>query len=895
MTSSRVSASAPPASSAAPSRSDELRRDVRLLGELLGRVIIEQQGDELFACEEQIRAASQALRDQHASASDRRDLRDLLDALSIEDQGLILRAFSRYFELVNLAEQLHRVRRRRQYEHEGRIPRESLAEAQHILREHDVSDERIAELADDVRVELVLTAHPTESVRRGALAAQQRMAAQLTRLDDVRLSPRERKAVEDALMEEITVLWQTDEVRARRPRVSDEIRHGLWFFERILFDDAPRLLRDVEQLTGDRSLSSDSTPFSFGSWIGGDQDGNPNTGPETITIALAEARRLIIDRYRADIRELARRLSISDGISPPTVALLTSILADEAELPGYAATIGDQNSHEPYRRKLSFMWRRLTNIDQPSPDQPRDAAYGSVDDLIDDVLLIDESLRAGNGERIADGRLATLRRRIALFGFHVAKLDVRMHARDLRIAYQAHRGERDVDDVARRVFATLECVAEQQRGFGGRAAIDTLVISGTESADDVRIALLLSLAAEADLAPVPLLETIDDLRAGPEILTTLLADADFRDLVRRRRGNRIEIMVGYSDSAKDGGYLSAQWHIHQAQRELIRIAESHGVELMIFHGRGGSTGRGGGPTHAAILAQPPGHPPGRLKLTEQGETISFKYGLPRLARRNLEAAVSAALLAAAPNLDDISPRTLDPAHAELMRELADVSEAAWRDLVFRDAAFLPFCRAFTPVDELSLLQIGSRPARRHVADEDWFVSLRAIPWVFSWTQNRSLLPTWYGVGTALADRAASDESLRELRTMYQHWPTFRAMIDNLEMTLAKSSMPIAETYLDLAAHIDDAPRIWKLMQHEHTRAIESVLAIVDERHLLDRQPVLQRSIELRNPYVDPMNLLQVGLLRQYRSLDENNPEKEHVGRVLARSIAGIAGALRNTG
>jgi len=685
------------------------------------------------------------------------------------------------------------------------------------------------------------------------------------------------------LLEEITTLWQTDEVRERRPRVVDEIRHGLWFFERVLLDDAPRVASTLEQLVP--GLAGRSSALAFGSWIGGDQDGNPNTGPDTLLAAVGMARTLATSRYRDEVRELARAMSVSSRLVTPTPELLASIARDEAELPEYATQIAEQNTGEPYRRKLSFMWRRLDLLASADTHAGADASYTNVSELQADLELIDRSLRTGRGERIADGRLAALRRRVSMFGMHVAKLDVRMHARDLHAA-----------EPGGRVHATLAAVAKEQRRHGV-AACDTLVISGTERADDVRRALELAEQEGIDLAPVPLFETIEDLRAAPGIMRELLADPTYAELVRTLRAGRMEVMVGYSDSAKDGGYLAAQWHIHHAQQALAEIARDAGVELMVFHGRGGSAGRGGGPTHAAILAQPPGSPPGRLKLTEQGETISFKYGLRGLARRNLEAAVAGALIAAAPGRLGSAGAAgrIDPAHATAMDALARTAEAAYRDLVQRDAYFVDFFRAFTPVDELALLNVGSRPARRPENDR-YLDGLRAIPWVFSWTQNRCLLPAWYGCGTALAPLVEDGGSgLELLRDMHTTWPAFRVLISNLEMTLAKSSMDIARTYLPLVPVTADRDRIWGLIEAEHARTVEAVLAIVDTDELLDSQPVIKRSIQLRNPYVDPMNLIQVELLTGHRNLDEADPAHADSARLLARSIAGIASALRNTG
>lgn len=857
-------------------RGDELlRRDVRLLGELLGTVIVEQCGEELLEIEERIRLLSRELRTRGADTAERDELAQLVESLDPQQQTYVLRAFAQYFGLVNLAEQVHRIRRRRAREHDGAPPRESLADAVARMREAGLSEEEITSAANDVRVELVLTAHPTESARRGALAAQLRMAELLRRLDEPDLTPTSRAAIDRGLLEEITTLWQTDEVREHRPRVVDEIRHGLWFFERVLLDDAPRVLSSLRALVP--GMDAGHEPLAFGSWIGGDQDGNPNAGPDTARTAIEHARRLVIERYRSEVRDLARAISVSQRLSEIDPALLESIARDERELPAYAAAIGDQNAGEPYRRKLSFMWQRLGIVLDPD-DAAGDAGYADVEAFRADLDLIDGALRAGRGERIADGRLGALRRRVELFGFHLTKLDVRMHARDLV----------EPDE---RIRETLATVQREQEQFG-RTVADTLIISGTASADDVMRAYDAADAAGADMAPVPLFETIEDLVAAPQIVASLLDDERFDRVVRERRGGRLEVMVGYSDSAKDGGYLTAQWHVFTAQHKLAQLARERDVELMVFHGRGGSAGRGGGPTHAAILAQPPSWPPGRLKLTEQGETISFKYGLRGLARRNLEAAVAAALIAAAPGrVPGGATQEIEPAYSVVMSELAATSEATFRALVQHDDGFVPFFRAFTPVDELALLNVGSRPAKRVASEDQYLASLRAIPWVFGWTQNRSLLPSWYGCGAALGPLAAEPDGLRLLRDMYADWPFFRALVSNLEMTLAKSSMEIAQVYLDLVPDTPARTRIWERLREEHAATVEAVLKIVDTPHLLDATPVLQRSIGLRNPYVDPMNLIQVELLAQHRAA----PDDAETARLLARSIAGIAGALRNTG
>ncbi len=814
-TSSAPSASTPSgrgvSDSAAP-----LRRDVRLLGAVLGTVLVEQEGPRLLEVVEQIRQAARRARSAGSVTQIEADLRD-------DEQGLVLRAFGLYFQLANLAEQHHRLRRRREDARGGRVTRESLDEAFGSLAGAGL------ERAADSEIRLVLTAHPTEATRRTILLAQIRIAEELALLDDPRLSAAEVTEVEERLAEEITLLWQTDEVRHDRLRVTDEIRHGLWYFEHSLMDAATALYGEWRE-----RVPGSPPPLRFGSWIGGDLDGNPSAGPASIAEALDRARSLALERYRAEVRALAVAVASARSLVQVSDELAASLARDENELPEYAAEIGARNELEPYRRKLSFMWWRLGND-----------GYAGPEELLADLRLIHDSLVRNKGRRVADGRLARLERMVEIFGFHLARLDVRVHARDLD------------RDRAREAAAAANAAALRH----GPEAIASFIVSGTSSAEDVRRARSLT-----RLAVVPLFETVDDLVAAPAIVDELLAE----------RPEPIEVMVGYSDSGKDSGYVAAQWAIYRAQEELAAVARRHGVELTIFHGRGGSAGRGGGPTHAAIASQPAGAPPGRLKLTEQGETVSFKYSLEGLAHRNLEAALAGTLLATFPERLPAPPTDADRV---LLEQLATTSRRAYRSFVWESDAFAPFFRAFTPVDELALLEIASRPARRP-GDADYLASLRAIPWVFAWTQNRVLLPAWFGAGAAFA--SVGSDALADL---YERLPFFRALIDNLEMTLAKSSLPIARGYLPLVS--DAAP--FAAIEAEHERAVAGVLGAIGEERLLERQPALERSIELRNPYVDPMNALQVELLRRHRAGDET------ARLPLMRSIAGIAAALRNTG
>jgi phosphoenolpyruvate carboxylase len=827
----------------------DLRRDVRMLGDALGTVLVEQCGEELLEVVERLRKLSQRAR-RSGAVDDRESLVAAVRALGESDRANALRAFALYFQLVNIAEQHHRVRRLRD--------RPPDAETLDGVDRAVPDEHRRLEAASRADLRLVLTAHPTEAVRRTVLQAQYRIAGLLRRLDE---HGGDRRAIEPALLEHVTILWQTDEVRSIRPAVADEVRQALWVFERSLIDAAGGLADDwAGRYDGARF------PLRFGSWIGGDQDGHPEVGPAEFRDALERARQLLLRRYRDELRELARSLGMSDTLGGAAPELIASIRRDEHVLPWVAEEVGERNATEPYRRKLTAMHRRIDN-ELTGRDEP---GYGSPEEFREDLELLDRSLRAHRGARIANGRLSSLRRRFDVFGLHLARIDVRVHTARLHTP----------DD---RLIGTLEAVATARKRFGAESC-GRLVISGVESADDVRAALDVASGAGVPVEVVPIFESIGALQAAPAIVGELMDDASYR----RSVGEEAAVMVGYSDSGKDGGFLTAQWEIHQAQIGLAEVARAAGVGVRIFHGRGGSVGRGGGPTFEAILAQPPGHPPGHVEITEQGETITFKYMPPGLARRNLESALSATLLAAADRL-----RRHD-AHAGLMDAMSARAHDAYRALVWDDPAFPAFLHRFTPLDELVLVNIGSRPARRPQSGES-LQGLRAIPWVFAWTQTRALIPAWFGVGAALSVAGEGSDELEQLRAAYREWPFVRMLVDNVEMALAKSAMEISRLYLDLCADLPDAERLYGIIEREHDAARDGVLRVVESDGLLERHRVLRRSIELRNPYVDPINAIQVELLRTWRSPDARDEEREAVRRPLARSIAGVAAALRNTG
>ena len=777
--------------------------------------------------------------------------RAAIEVLALDDLTLLVRALGHELHLANLAEQVHRLRRRRQRDDGTPLP-ESVADAVARLREGGVADTEIVRAArDDVHLELVLTAHPTEAARRTFLQSQLHLAELLHELDAPYLSATRRSDIASAIAEEATILWLSDDVRSIRPTVDDEIRQGLWFFEKSL-------LRAAAELAGEwhRNLPGTPPPLAFRTWIGGDQDGNPNAGPDDVVRALARSRSLLVAHYRNEVRELSRALGLSVALAGVSDALAASIEADERELPWVHADVGVRNATEPYRRKLTAIWRRLDN-ELAGRDEP---VYADAGQLQRDLELIDASLRANHGGRIADGRLAALRRTVEIFGLHLARLDLRMHVADVRAGAPRAR-----DTIA---------------AASGQAAIDRLIISGASSFDDIAVAH--ELVAGTGLAVTPLFETLRDLAEAPAIVDRALTAG----LLPRPRAT---VMVGYSDAAKDAGFLTAQWAIHEAQRQIADVARRQGAEIVIFHGRGGSTGRGGAPTFDAILARPPGRPPGRLQITDQGETIAFKYLLPGLALRNLEAASAATLLSAFPDVAGSAPSADG---AALMEELAAIAHASYRVLI-DDPGFVPFFEAFTPVSELALLQLGSRPARR--PDAVGLESLRAIPWVFAWTQARVPVPAWYGVGTSLASRLDRPADLRLLRRLYRDWPFFRTLVEAVEMALAKSSTPVAAAYLDLVPPGPDRDRLWQRIRDEHDLAVDAVLTVTRSGELLDRHPVLQRTIARRNPFVDALNATQVALLARLRDPALDEQAHEAVRGPLARTIAGIAAGLRNTG
>jgi phosphoenolpyruvate carboxylase len=913
-------------------KDEPLRRDINLLGRVLGRVLIEQEGKDFFETEEEIRLLCKRLRFAYSPELDER-LRRQIESMSVGELRRIVRAFSVYFQLVNIAERYHRVRRRRQYEASPGNPpqRASLASPPPRLKGEGLDGEALRGVLGGMAVGLVLTAHPTEATRRSVRRKHARIGGMLEAMESPTLTWKERRNVEEGLAEEITVLWQTDELRVRRPEVEQEVERTLLFFENPLISATLEAYREFE----DELLRQypEDTPdlgrvLQFGSWVGGDQDGNPFVGPEMITTALGLHRGVILERHLASVLWLADHMSQSTRMIPVSGELRRSVGRDEGLMPEVAERLGGLDTNEVYRRKLLLMAERLRRALDP---RATTAAYADPADFLRDLSLLRESLLENGGERVAEGELRDVIRQAEVFGFHLAKLDVRQDSatvvkavaelveiatgEDLLVMDETERAgllrrlltdpdldlprPQDASEGSRKVFETFERIGRAREEFSG-TPVETFVLSMAHQASDVLCVQLL--ARRAGLLRVdengrctanhlrvsPLFETVDDLQRAPEVLRFLLEDPFYRSSLEEG-GDLQEIMLGYSDSGKDAGYVTSNWTLYEAQGLLSSVAGRFGVELRLFHGRGGSAGRGGGPSYQAIMAQPPETLRGKIRITEQGEVISFKYSMRGLARRNLDTVLAAVLEASA----DESPREPEPHWVQAMEELSTTASETYRALVYEDEDFLAFFSEASPIGELSLLNMGSRPARR--VQNPTVDSLRAIPWVFAWTQNRFLLPSWYGAGTAFARYTAEDGKLRVLREMYEGWPFFRTLVDFMQMTLAKSDLRIAENYTSLVSDSAVRERLWTRISEEHSACVDALLLITGNENLLDDSPVLQRSIRLRNPYVDPLSYVQVTLLRRLRALPEGSTDREEALNTLLLSISGVSSGMLNTG
>jgi len=921
-----------------------LRRDVRSLGTLLGEVLREQAGDELFAHVEALRQGTIRRRDAEARGDEDEAARhaakalELVHSLPVERAILLTRAFAFYFELINLAETNHRKRRRIALQLSGEAGRQrgSLAGTLCEMRRVGIGAEEALDWLRRVLIVPVFTAHPTEAARRSVMVKRRRIGEFLATLDRIPIPEQDLARLQQLIRAEITSLWQTDEVRSRRPTVLDEVKMGLDYYDVSIFGTLPGLYREIaEALRSAYAAEIDPHDLPlvlrFGSWIGGDRDGNPFVTPQVTRDALRLARGHLLIYYQQQLDSLIDLLTTSAQQSPVSDALQQRLQAYVAKVHTPESQVfGAQYEFEYYRRFLICVKARIQRTLEESGERPgvpgaplpvtpftlsqgQDKlaqvlpAYSCVEDFLDDLEVLRASLTRHEGIRIARTLVDPLILQVRAFGLHLHTLDIRQHAR----VHAAALKETIADTMAPvlpnglsaetgNVLETFRVVAEVKNSCTPEA-IRQYVISGAATVDDVlavvRLARLGGVRVEGEgrdpgLMPVPLFESIDDLRNAPRVCRELWNRPDYRKLLESW-GNWQEVMLGYSDSNKDGGMLTSTWEIFRAHRDLHKVARECGVKLRLFHGRGGTVGRGGGPTHRAIFAQPMNSFEGHLRITEQGEVLNFKYADEVLAERNLELMIAASLDALArPNARDPQGHftgVLKPEWEQTLDELSDIAFAYYRKSILDNPGVITYFEQSTPVGELEHAMIGSRPSRRNASAS--ISDLRAIPWVFGWTQSRLLVPAWFGVGHAIEQYLEKPGVPELLRTMAREFPLFIDLIRNVEMALGKVDLATARQYSALVQDAQLREEVFDMIEGEFHRSVRAVLAVTNQKELLEKNQVLARSIRLRNPYVDPMHLIQIDMLQRKRA-GENTPE---VNRAIAATISGISAGLRNTG
>jgi phosphoenolpyruvate carboxylase len=913
--------------------SDTLSAEIRQLGRILGEVIVKLEGRDVFDLEEKLRLLAKSSRAGTASAE--QELEAAVRGLSVAEAAHMAMAFTVYFELVNLAEETHRVRllrrrRRAQYQEGGTPMRESIGAALRELKARNVPAEEVQQILDQLCIELVFTAHPTEAKRRTMLNKLQRLAQRLRNPEAHIEDEITGVANPRALEREITSLWLTDRSRTARPEVADEVRTGLWYFDTTLWETIPLLQDELERALAETypTVKAPARWIQFGSWMGGDRDGNPNVTPAVTAEALTLHRHLALGKFQEALRELARLLSISsrlDAISPE----LARLLAEEEAADAHLRSLHDRYPEEPYRLLLSGLRSKLISAD--SVDQRRlllgpetDHAELRTPDLTQVLDLIAESLGSHRSALLAEGELHRVRQQLALFGLSVARLDLRQHSsrhesalaeifRTLNLTPDyAALNEEDRLALLLRVLAlppfavpasgfTPETsdvlgslrVAKRAIQLYGAEAVGIYVISMTHDLSDVIEVLVLLHLVGVMLDIAPLFETLGDLEAAPAILGQMFDCAPYRAHLAARRDHQT-IMLGYSDSNKDCGYLTANWALFQAQETIAAVCRKWRLGLTLFHGRGGSIARGGGPAAKAILAQPCGLYDAKIRVTEQGEVLSTRYHDPDLAFRIIEQMTYGVLLGAQAARQEKAD-TVPAAWRDAMTEMSRLAYNAYYNLVHRDPEFIEFWRTSTPIEEISGLKLGSRPTFRKATKS--VDDLRAIPWVFSWMQSRCVFPGWYGLGSALEQFAARGAAEAELlRVMYQDWMFFKATIDNAQLTLLKADIRIAAHYASLVPDEAIRARVFDAIRDEFDRTKSAILAITGQQALLEREPVLARSVQLRNPYIDPLNYIQVDMIRRLRELhDKTGPEADAIRDVIELTINGVSGGLKNTG
>jgi len=891
-----------------------LREDVHRLGELVGDLVKEQGGEALFDIVEAARRAAIAHREGDHSALP--ELQTLLGALAPRAARDFIRAFSTYFQMVNMAEKVHRIRRRREYLRDATTPQPAGFEDTLIkLRDAGVTAEAVEALFSGLRIEPVFTAHPTEATRRTLLRKQQRIARYLMETLDPYMSPQEEQAALGRIRMEMTTGWQTEEHPGSRLTVGDEAEHVLFFLTDIIYRMIPPFYEELEHAFSAAfpeggTRTKVPTILRFGSWVGGDMDGNPNVTAKSIRESLARQRSLILDLYYKECGRLAEKLSQCDTRVDVSEEVLQRAALYARHFSKDAHSVPARHRDMPYRVFLRLVGARLqaTYDDTAFP-------YESSSEFHEDIALIADSLRANKGRHAGLFAVNRLLRRIETFGFHIATLDIRQNAlvhrrvvgeglqekdwcrwtsreRTARLREALERRESPMGTLsseARRTLAVFQAIAHCRRKYGPNA-IGPYIVSMTHGPDDLLSVLML--ARWGDLAPkgapvpldiVPLFETVEDLENAAVIMRNLLSDDIYRSHIEQRNAQQM-VMVGYSDSNKDGGFASSSWTLRKAQRALVETLGGLGVKLTLFHGRGGTISRGGGRVHESIRSAPAGAVGSWFRMTEQGEVINARYGLRGLAMRSLEQMLSSVVWA---NAREETPNPARRQWHAIMDVVSESSRDAYKSMIYDEPRFADYFRLATPIDVIERLGLGSRPASRSGGTD--IEDLRAIPWVFAWTQTRLLLPGWFGVGTGL-EAAVKAFGLDAVKDLAQSWPFFRVLLADVEQVLGKADIDIAERYSELAGDLHQ--EFFPLLRAEFDRSVKAVLELKGQTRLLENERTLRRSIRLRNPYVDPMSLLQIDLLRRWR---QGGCKDDVVFQALLVSVNGISHGMQNTG
>lgn len=913
------------------SKDQPLREDVRLLGRILGETLREQEGEESYSLIENVRRLAVRFR-KTQDDRDREQLEQTLDALSPSETLAVVRAFSYFSQLSNIAEDLHHNRRHRAHLQAGSAPKDgSLALALERLETKQTDSQTLQKFLDSAIISPVLTAHPTEVQRKSILDCQLIISRLLADRDRVDMTPDELADNEESLHRFVLILWQTRMLRTAKLTVSDEIKNGLEFYRYTFLTEIPKIYANLEKQLEERFDKSLKVPplLRVGSWIGGDRDGNPFVTHEVMLDAVQQHSSLVFEHYLSEVNLLGRRLSLTDR--------LVDISDDLRKLSNASPDSTSQRLDEPYRRALILIYSRLSATSKQLGHElshlpPMDAhaqPYASAQEFIADLDILIDSLFKHGAVYLARGRIAYLRRAVEVFGFHLAPLDMRQHSavHEQTVGELLAHGAVQTDyarlDESARCKVLLETLANGKTLLGdlaqysavaqselrimqtaahiqqrfGRAALPNHIISKTDAVSDMlELALMLQQVnlLEGGTTPtlhiniIPLFETIEDLRGCGSIMDALFSIPYYRELLKSRN-NTQEVMLGYSDSNKDGGYITANWELYKAELVLVDVFKKHGIELRLFHGRGGTVGRGGGPSYDAILAQPPGSVNGQIRITEQGEVISSKYSNPEIGRRNLETLIAATMEATL--LHHHGADSAMPEYHRIMEELSRDAFACYRKLVYETPGFTEYFFTSTPIREIAELNIGSRPSARKASDR--IEDLRAIPWVFSWGLSRTLLPGWLGFGGAVKQflTREGEAGKAQLQAMYQNWPFFRGLMSNMDMVLSKTDMGIASRYAELVEDVELRERIFNAINSEWETTVEMLFEVTDSSALLQDNPAFARSLMTRTPYIDPLNHLQVALLQRHRAGDNN----ELVKRAIHLTINGIATGLRNSG